>query len=706
MTPLRKGFLFFVVWIAFILPLRAQNDPAIQFFYTMPPNDDPVVYDGEQLFHLGARQAFIENVDLAQKTIEGSFYQINDPFVIEAFLRAVQRNVEVTLTSDDEWLESKGYAEAYGRLEAGGVQIIFDQRRALNHNKYCIFDRKRVWFGSTNITTQGSIESGDASFLIHDPDVAKIFLADFLQMKSGRFQTHKGALFFVHHPETRKIEMVLKGSALPDPEKSDEERGFKYQKITHRDFEAFKTEDIFYPSVQIGNAQMEFYFSPRHNLERRIVEEIYKAKESIYFSLFVLEDPMISNAILNKADRSSEYNVHPITLKPHPWEKTGVVYPAGEEGGMVPKVDVRGVFDWTRINYTPYVEMMDEAGLGLSIRKTAFQPGTLHHKFIMIDRKVLILGSYNFSQAAETDNDESMFIIRDGALVERFYEDVFRPVFMRAYPEYPPSEEELAEFSYARQDVAMTEIHFTPAQGESKSKFVEVLNYGDEPVDLTGWQLWNGEIPTHGDTGRRRGTTDILVSFWNDPYTNRYGLNHSEKGYFLKPGLQTLQPGEFGLVVGNEFNLAYLDPYLERYQRIFRAHYGREPVEVYERYPKLFRCVRPDDREIGDNLKARQSLALYYPDRFTVADWFYHNKAFLDSTKPDKLMLQAGQSLERIYLSKLKEIRKIPYENFHMNYSDENGGTYYWHGLDVYSDSEDWEPNQGQSATPGFAYQP
>jgi phosphatidylserine/phosphatidylglycerophosphate/cardiolipin synthase-like enzyme len=40
-------------------------------------------------------------------------------------------------------------------------------------------------------------------------------------------------------------------------------------------------------------------------------------------------------------------------------------------------------------------------------------PANLHHKVLIIDRRIVVTGSYNFSQNAETRNDENLLVIHN-----------------------------------------------------------------------------------------------------------------------------------------------------------------------------------------------------------------------------------------------------------------------------------------------------
>ena len=58
----------------------------------------------------------------------------------------------------------------------------------------------------------------------------------------------------------------------------------------------------------------------------------------------------------------------------------------------------------------------------------------MHHKFVVIDRKRLVNGSFNWTRQAVTGNRENVVISRDKQLVEAFSEE-----FERLWQEYDPS---------------------------------------------------------------------------------------------------------------------------------------------------------------------------------------------------------------------------------------------------------------------------
>jgi len=721
---------------------------SIDFYYNLPPNDNP--YD------LGPRPNLIREIDQAEKRIEASFYQIGDPKIVDAFVRAAERGVEVRITTDTDWYEKTTealYPEAKEKFAKAGILVVDDKRRALSHNKYCIIDRgtdrARVWMGSTNITPQGSQSNANASFLFVDPNVAQIFYADFAQMISGNFQGQKGGVFQVKGLDGETYLTVV-----------GDKKGTR-SGMDPKDFEGIEGE-ISYPKETIDGVDVEFYFSPRHNIQKQVVEAIYSAKKSIHFASFSLENKMVYQAIMNKAESlDNDYAAYPVALRNEPWEddsekflrvanSDGVTfddknigkldwgklfplfggqenegkfyaaasyfYAPGALGGQLKKVPVHGIFNRFGSSKGAYPEMLKQ---GMPVRLAALR-GDFHHKFMIIDQEILILGSYNFSFSAENVNDESLIIIRDKEIVEAFYEHVFYELYRTAYPEYIPSNAELEEFGYVRRPVAISEIQLNSTNNMA-GRYVELYNYAkckkqEEcdalTVDLTGWKLYNGNIPWHPND-KISGTYDDLISFYNRPLTNAYQLNHPTEAHFLKPDLQTLRPGEFGLVVSRDFNPEWLEPYVEEHRKQFRDIYGRNPKHFYEKYPKLFIAGEDNDSVVGNGLKAYNFITLYYPDKYTIADRFEFNDAFRDPTQPQTgiwkffqeggsydLNLGRGQSLERIKLDiGVLQSEYSPYKVEHL--IDE--WVEYYYGIEYFNTPKDWLPNPEQSETPGFS---
>ena len=52
----------------------------------------------------------------------------------------------------------------------------------------------------------------------------------------------------------------------------------------------------------------------------------------------------------------------------------------------------------------------------------------MHHKVMVIDNQIVVMGSYNFSASAEDTNDENLLVIYDANIAGKYLEE-----FQRVY---------------------------------------------------------------------------------------------------------------------------------------------------------------------------------------------------------------------------------------------------------------------------------
>ncbi|HEC35514.1 MAG TPA: phospholipase, partial [Anaerolineae bacterium] len=67
----------------------------------------------------------------------------------------------------------------YDRLRAGGVDVLVDGNPYIMHHKVFIVDDQTVVLGSYNFTVSADEENDENLLIIHDPEVAAAFLAEF-----------------------------------------------------------------------------------------------------------------------------------------------------------------------------------------------------------------------------------------------------------------------------------------------------------------------------------------------------------------------------------------------------------------------------------------------------------------------------------------------------------------------------------------------
>ncbi|HKJ38926.1 MAG TPA: phospholipase D-like domain-containing protein [Anaerolineales bacterium] len=156
-----------------------------EVYFTDPVNmDDPEQWQGS------IEEEIIKKINAAKTSIHIASFEFDLTPVAEALVAAKQRGVEVQWVTDDEHgLESDeepGHGQ-FAMLEDAGIEVRSDDRTALMHNKFWIFDQQMVWTGSTNITENGIFDQDNNVLVIYSPELAAIYEAEFQEMWNGEF---------------------------------------------------------------------------------------------------------------------------------------------------------------------------------------------------------------------------------------------------------------------------------------------------------------------------------------------------------------------------------------------------------------------------------------------------------------------------------------------------------------------------------------
>lgn len=140
------------------------------------------------------------------------------------------------------------------------------------------------------------------------------------------------------------------------------------------------------PAVTVNGSQIEVYFSPEDGTLEHILEAVNSAKESIDFMAYSFTSDELADAMIERA-------------------KAGV--------------NVRGVFDKDQYHSNEGTEFDTLHTAGIDVWLDG-NPRLMHHKVIIIDKQVVITGSYNFSNNAERNNDENTLIIHNRDIASQY----------------------------------------------------------------------------------------------------------------------------------------------------------------------------------------------------------------------------------------------------------------------------------------------
>lgn len=145
------------------------------------------------------------------------------------------------------------------------------------------------------------------------------------------------------------------------------------------------------PAVVIGDVVIENYFAPEGKIAPIVAEKIRSAENEILFLAFSFTQNDIGGAMLEAAERG---------------------------------VPVRGVFETIGAESTTsfYPYLAGENTRDIAVRLDG-NPNIMHHKAIIIDGETTIFGSYNFTDSANSSNDENVLIVRDPEFASYFIEE-------------------------------------------------------------------------------------------------------------------------------------------------------------------------------------------------------------------------------------------------------------------------------------------
>jgi phosphatidylserine/phosphatidylglycerophosphate/cardiolipin synthase-like enzyme len=144
-------------------------------------------------------------------------------------------------------------------------------------------------------------------------------------------------------------------------------------------------------AVTINGTPLQVLFAPEDDVAHRLVPLIENAQSSLRFMAFSFTHEEIGDAVLARA-------------------KAGV--------------DVRGIFE-TRGSETEYSELPMLYCAGVPVRQDG-NPYTFHHKVFVIDDRMVVTGSFNFSSNADESNDENVLVITNSDIAARYLQEFER----------------------------------------------------------------------------------------------------------------------------------------------------------------------------------------------------------------------------------------------------------------------------------------
>ncbi len=310
-----------------------------------------------------------EYIHRAQKTIDCCFYDFDRRVVADSLVAAHNRGVKIRFITDKD---NRTLPEV-AQLESAGIKVIDDDYPLtysgsnIMHNKFCIIDTFVTFTGSWNITDNCTESNANNSIIIKDRQVAENYIKEFSEMWGSN-------------------------TLIPDSTKSK--------------FSTQKSDNITHKFI-VSNDTVEVYMSPSDGVASKIINAISTANKSIYFCIFSFSHQGICDAMKTKYDGG-------VTVR-------GVFDETYWNADYSKSLDMRGIYNSTSSN-NPWSPPAD-------VFKDSVSGNLLHHKYMLIDadlwnsNPIVITGSYNWSDAAETGNDENCVILHSKYFAEMFLQE-------------------------------------------------------------------------------------------------------------------------------------------------------------------------------------------------------------------------------------------------------------------------------------------
>jgi len=159
----------------------------------------------------------------------------------------------------------------------------------------------------------------------------------------------------------------------------------EFEEMYDSKFGPTSPSDTPHPKFQVSGVFIENYFASEDNVMEKVIRTVSSADTSVHFMAYSFTDDDLAKAMIDAAGRG---------------------------------VSVEGIFETTGAN-TQYSECGSLLQKGYDIRLDG-NPRTFHHKVIIIDDETVILGSFNFSSNADSQNDENLLIVHDPSLAAAY----------------------------------------------------------------------------------------------------------------------------------------------------------------------------------------------------------------------------------------------------------------------------------------------
>lgn len=437
-------------------------------------------------------------IDNAKKEVYWAMYGFYRASIKDSVLRAVRRGLDVQLAGD---VGTYSYGEiGYVQFEDllrryPNAKLVAGNSQSIQHNKFCVIDRRYVMTGTGNITDSEIDRNYNVWTIIESKELAEDFINEHQQMMAGRF-----------------------GHAKDRPDNNN----------------------VF----DVGGVKIEVYFSPHEDAMSQFLQGVAQAQKNIHFGIFAFTHDQLGRMFIQKhkeftaaGDKNAVHGVMDRSQLTH--NQYVEVYRVGtscghtygfEAGVGVTNGGTTNPFTatWdtpTQANtrcYAPFDLRIDGNENNNNLGDWQAGGGRLHAKTIAVDAGTpnakLMLGSFNWSPNANNNNDENLIIIHSPAIVDRYLK-FWQQIYDDGVPmdQRYPTNAEMAQgvTNYQQREVGdyqkivISEVNYAGTTRNiggkyyayDSNQFIELYNPNDRAIDISFWSLYFPVIDNYTDPG-------------------------------------------------------------------------------------------------------------------------------------------------------------------------------------------------------------
>ena len=235
-------------------------------------------------------------------------------------------------------------------------------------------------------------------------------------------------------------------------------------------------------------AKTEVYFSLSDNPQKAIIRNINQAQAFINIAMYVFTDKEIAASLVKAKDKGVKIRVY------------------------LDKSQIESSYSVSRL--------LVQKGIKVRISTNNY---IMHHKFAIIDNRLLLTGSYNWTFSANNRNDENLMVIDDPEIIEIFQNQfvnlwtnkyspkrtrgLFNKAKVNLLTVFPPSAQtgtKVININSASPEELIKILQISEPLAQKIITLRERLGGFKEPQDLTQlpeitnleWQEWKEEVIT------------------------------------------------------------------------------------------------------------------------------------------------------------------------------------------------------------------